>query len=514
MHIDTSELENGAVIAGDVCIVGAGAAGISMALDWIGSRHQVVLLEAGGFSYEAASQEQYRGEIIGEPYFPLHAARLRYFGGTTGHWAGYCAPFDEIDFADRDWVPDSSWPIRLDDLHPYYARANQVLELGPYDYSADYWEARDPQVRRLHLGDAFWTKMWQFSPPTRFGIVYRDRIVNARNLHLYTHAAVCELLANDDVSAIEGLRVRTLAGAEHQVTARHYVLACGAIQNARLLLASNARAAAGIGNDHDLVGRYFMEHIEIPGAGVLFEKRQSLKMYVAQPRNSGANTPARGELALVPEIQRENRILNGTASIVPGWWDGRVTSTFQENPPEELESWRAGEERGNRSDEPPPPLPEPQRAYRLFTRQEQAPNPDSRIMLGAGLDALGMPRVRLDWRLTGLDKRSIRRFYQLLGRALGRTGLGRLQLADWLIDVNDDTGWPEFLSGGWHHMGTARMHEDPRHGVVDANCKVHGIGNLHVAGSATFTTAGAPNPTLTLVALSLRLSDRIKGLMR
>lgn len=513
MHIDSSELESGSVVEGDICIIGAGAAGISMALEWIGSPRKVILLEAGGMSWEARSQDQYRGDVVGQPYFPLNAARLRYFGGTTGHWAGFCAPLDEIDFEDRDWVPNSSWPIELSDLHPFYARANKVLELGPYEYGADYWEAQDPDVRRLPLGENFWTKMWQFSPPTRFNLVYKDAIVNAGNIQLYTHATVCDIRANENLTAIDGLLVRTLEGAEHHVKAAHFVMACGAIQNARLLLASNQQARNGIGNDHDLVGRHFMEHIEVPGANLVFEKPQSLKMYAAAPRVAGALTAARGELALSRAMERINRILHGTASMEPGHWGKDIKSTFQDFTPAVLDQWRLEEERGHpRGERPPPPEPEPGREFRLKTRQEQAPNPDSRVTLGDERDELGMPRTKLNWRLTELDKRSIRRFYELLGQELGRTGLGRVQLADWLID-RDDLSWPLFLSGAWHHMGTTKMHDDPRQGVVDANCTVHGIDNLHVAGSATFASAGAPNPTLTLVALTLRLSDHIKELM-
>jgi len=510
MHIDTSELENGSSIEGDICIIGAGAAGISMALEWIDSRHKVILLEAGGMSWEAKSQEQYRGDNVGQPYFPLNAARLRQFGGTTGYWAGFCAPLDPIDFQDRDWVPNSTWPIALDDLHPFYARANKVLELGPYEYGAEYWEAQDPDVRRLPLGEKFWTKMWQFSPPTRFGLVYKDAIVNAPNVHLYTHATVCDIQANENVSAIDGLLIRTLEGAEHRVRAKHYIMACGAIQNARMLLASNKQTTNGIGNDHDLVGRHFMEHFEVPGANVIFAKQQSLKMYTAPPRITGALTSARGELALSAEVEKTNRILHGTASIEPGRWGGSIRSTFQRFTPEQLEKGRIREEQGETpADRSPPPPADPTRQFRLKTRQEQSPNPDSRIMLSDELDELGVPRTKLDWQLMELDKRSIRRFYELLGQELGRTGLGRVQIADWLMD-GDDNVWPSFLSGGWHHMGTAKMHDDPRQGVVDANCKVHGIDNLYVAGSATFASAGAPNPTLTLVALTLRLSDHIR----
>lgn len=504
------------MLEGDLCIVGAGAAGLSMALERVNSPLKVLLLEGGGFDLEPEMQDLYRGDIIGQPYFPLHAARLHYFGGTTGHWAGFCSTYDAIDFEKRSWVPHSGWPIRRDELDPFYARAQRVLELGPYEYDADDWIKRDKELAPLPLNpDVVWTKMWQFSPPTRFGNKYRDAIVNARNVHLYTHANVCEVEANDGLTAVQGLRVRTLEGKEYHARARHYVLACSTIQNARLLLASNRRATAGLGNAHDLVGRYFMEHLEMPGAELVLAKPQSarMKIYAFQY----GLTKARGEMALSAEVQREHGILNGTASLEPGALGEEVKSTFQFWTPQLVRAFMAWE-KGGRIGPPPwasterPSVPSgpppPPRFFHLATRQEQAPNPDSRVTLSAEKDALGMPRAKLDWRLTELDKRSIRTFYKLLGQEVGRSEVGRVQIRDWLL--SDDRTWPSFLSGGWHHMGTTRMHADPKQGVVDANCRVHGLGNLYVAGPAVYPTAGSANPTLTLVALSLRLSDHLK----
>ena len=145
----------------------------------------------------------------------------------------------------------------------------------------------------------------------------------------------------------------------------------------------------------------------------------------------------------------------------------------------------------------------------MQVRMEQSPNPDSRIMLSDEKDALGVRRSRLDWRLTELEKRSIRETHEIFGEEAGRKGIGRVQLSEWLL--TDDPMWPQTLGAGWHHMGTTRMHENPKKGVVDANCGVHGIANLHIAGSAVCPTAGAANPTLTLIALTLRLSDWLKG---
>ncbi len=231
-------------------------------------------------------------------------------------------------------------------------------------------------------------------------------------------------------------------------------------------------------------------------------------------------TKARGELSLSAHAQKEHAILNGTASLEPGTLDEQVKSTFQFLPPQMLEAMMEWENGGRKG---PPPLiaslpPETvaalqassaaPRTFHLMTRQEQAPNPNSRVTLSTEKDAMGMPRVRFNWQLTELDKRSIRTYYKLLGQEMGRTGVGRVQLRDWLL--SDDRTWPSFLSGGWHHMGTTRMHTDPKQGVVDANCRVHGLANLYVAGSAVYPTAGSANPTFTLVAMSLRLSDHLQ----
>src|SRR5579863_5727346 len=184
MHTDGRRLENNTLIEGDVCIVGAGAAGISMALDWDNTKYKVILLEGGGFEYDSKVQELYAGKTTGQPYFPLMSARLHYFGGTTGHWAGFCSPLEEIDFEKRDWVPHSGWPIKRRDLDPYYARAHKNLDLGPYEYQDSYWRKELTGLDDLPLNQAsVFNKMWQFSPPTRFGQKYKDTIVKAPNIH-------------------------------------------------------------------------------------------------------------------------------------------------------------------------------------------------------------------------------------------------------------------------------------------------------------------------------------------
>ncbi len=511
MHTDARTLENDALIEGDLCIVGAGAAGISMAMEWAGTSSTVILLEGGGFHYESQMQALYAGKSRGDPYqVPLEAARLHYFGGTTGHWAGWCAPMDPIDFEKRDWVPHSGWPFRKEHLDPFYERAHAYVELGPYAYDVADYEAQDPTRKRLPFDEEkIWTKMWQFSPPTRFGTRYRDAIIDAKNVHLYTYANVTEIEANESARAVTGLRTQTIDGKRHRVRARRYVLACGSIQNARLLLASNAQAPAGLGNDHDLVGRFFMEHLEMGGAQLILAKPHPLPMYAFRV---GGERPPTGELALAEQAQRKHRILNGTASLRPGTFPEEMRSFFQRFSESDPRDWIGGDEQEGEEQRPPSSWPatpgEGRRDYRLQSRAEQMPNPDSRVVLSAEKDALGVPYADLHWKLSELDKRSMRALFEMTAHEFGRTGMGRVQILDWLLE--DDTAWPSFLSGGFHHMGTTRMHEDPRQGVLDANAKVHGVGNLYVAGASAFPTSGAPNPTLTLIALSLRLSDHLK----
>lgn len=511
MHTDARSLADGTVIEADLCIVGAGAAGIALALPYIGAKRRVVLLEGGGFDLEGNVQALYRGEIVGRPYYPLEAARLHYFGGTTGHWGGYCAPLDPIDFETRDWVPHSGWPITRAQLDPFYARAHEVLDLGRYDYDVASWQRDDPTRESLPLDrTVLHEKLWQFSPPTRFGSKYRDALVNASDVHLYTHANVVEVESNESASAVEAVRVRQFDGRTMQVRARTFVLACSTMQNVRLLLASNARMPQGLGNAHDMVGRYFAEHLEMPAGTAVILRPQSLRLYAYD----FGITKVRAELRLSDAEQRARRVVNATVALDVAPEQGEARSTFEAEPPESVELFRRETRDSLTADMKATAQPydaayvRAHRRYTLTTRQEQAPNPSSRVMLSAERDALGVPRVKFDWQLSDLDRHSMYTLYQRVGREFGRHGIGRVQLRPWLRDAQG--AWPPLVSGGWHDIGATRMHADPKQGVVDAHCRVHGLGNLYLAGAGVFTTAGSANPTLTIVALALRLADHLQ----
>ena len=508
MHVDARTLDNHSTIEGDICIIGAGAAGISIALEWMFSPYKVILLEGGGFQYEDRVQELYRGKTTGQPYYPLKSARLHYFGGTTGHWGGMCSVFDPIAFQKRDWVNESGWPINQDDLMPFYERAHDNLDLGICDFNLKNWQKKDPTLVQLPLSnDVFWNKIWRYSLPTRFGSKYKDTIVNASNIHLYTYANAVDIKANENVSSVKEVTIKNYTGKTHKVVAKYFIMACCGIQNARLLLASNKQAQHGLGNDNDVVGRYFMEHAEVNSGELWLNEKSALKLYMLKPPK------VKAELAMRPKKQQEYEILNGIVSMIP-LVRGRkipplIKTWSKEDPRENLKDIANAYENAKESKLSRFLDGKMYDSFEMVTRLEQSPNPSSRVTLDTEKDELGMPRATLHWQFTPLEKHSLRKIFEVLGQQVGLAGIGRIRLLECLHDPKDES-MPENTSGGWHHMGTTRMSEDPKKGVVDANCKIHGIDNLYAAGSSCFTTGGAVNPTLTIVAISLRLSDHIK----
>ena len=220
MHIDARMIENNSLIEGDICVVGAGAAGITFALQFLNSPVKIILLEGGGFDYESKMQDLYKGKSVGLPYYTLESARLHYFGGTTGHWAGYCSEYDPIDFEKRDWIANSGWPITRKDLDPYYKRAGEILELQTAMPAQDMMNTSLKFDRKM-LRDKF----RYFSPPVRFGKKYRETIVNAPNIFLYTYANVTGIFTNENGKAVRELSIKNAEGKEHRVQAKKFILA-------------------------------------------------------------------------------------------------------------------------------------------------------------------------------------------------------------------------------------------------------------------------------------------------
>jgi len=525
MHqtLNSGDIEK--IIESDICVIGAGAAGISIAMELDKLGRSVLLLESGNFEFDQETQALNKGFSIGQAYYPLQSSRLRFFGGTTGHWTGQCSTFDDIDFEEREWVKYSGWPIKKSDLDSYYAKAHEICELQEYEYSSEYWEDKlgkkavdfDKKLAR--------TKIWQKSGPTRFGTKYRNNIIDSKNIRLITDANLTKINLTEYGNQVDNLELSTLKKKIHTVKAKTYVLACGALQNVRYLLNSNNVINKGVGNKNDLVGRFFMEHPHVDSADMVLLGNTNMNLYY----DGSLNSKAFGMFSTSESIQRKLKLQNYSARIESEGSKNLTVDQESEDVTGKLKRWESLDGRMKKVDMLRTVfgdistdwlidefvVKEKQRLtqeggkletsnYILNTRSEQAPNPDSRVDLADTTDSLGIPHTRLNWQLTESDKISILNSNLIIGKELGRLGIGRLKIGDWLL--KEKIEWPKFLGGGWHHMGTTRMHQDPKKGVVDKNCKVHDINNLFISSSSVFTTSGIANPTLTIVALSLRLA--------
>jgi len=500
----------------DLCIIGAGAAGITLACALIDTGIQVCLLESGGLENAADIQALYEGDSVSLENASPIGCRLRYFGGTTNHWEGWCAPLRNIDFEPRPWVPNSGWPIRKADLAPYYERAQEICQIGYFDFTTD--ALQDTGLRFPEFApDKAVTRHFQFSPPTRFGTVYRERLERAANVQVMLYANTIGLETDEPASEVRYVRLQTLQGRSGSVRARIVVLACGGMENARLLLLSNQVAHAGLGNSSGLVGQYFMQHIEGMVGRILASDPEKLERIYSKYVKEGVGV--RAEISLSEQAQRKHRILDSgftiDASVVRGagykslrnlWVDlkqGRWPNNFSTKLQTVLTDLGSIGDAIYKQD---------QYDVQLYVRAEQSPNAHSRISLSEDRDPFGLPKIKVDWQLSQFDKHSIIEATHRIAEELGRLQLGRIELAEWLTD--DDNTWPQPLWGGCHHMGTTRMTDDTRTGVVDRNCRLHTVTNTYVVGSSVFPTAGYVPPTLTIVALALRLADHLKQAFR
>jgi choline dehydrogenase-like flavoprotein len=513
MFVDARTVPDGSVIETEVCIIGAGAAGITIARELEERPFRVVLLESGRLTADATTQSLYAGEVAERHYFPLDAVRTRtrHFGGTTNVWTGECLPLDAEDFAEREWLSESGWPFGLDHLRPFYERAQTICQLGPFDYTTDRWRALGRRPLAFESERVVSSAM-HLSPPTRFGELYRSEIEKAATIVTYLGANVVDLETSETAQEVSAAKVACLSGNAFRVRARVFILATGGIENARLLLAANHVRKDGLGNTHDLVGRYFMEHLYLDAAATI-RVRQGTITDLYTSGVSWEPHRIRAVMKLRADVRQRERLSNYLAILEEESLGsaGTFCRSF-------LETLRRGEIPAGVTNRvrsigaaalsrlDVAGAGRPWRFLLVKNVSEQAPNPESRVVLSRDRDQLGVPRVVLRWRLSPIDRHTAHRSLGILAEELSRADVGTLRSA---LGRETDP-WPSSLRGGRHHMGTTRMHADPRRGVVDANGRVHGIANLFVAGSSVFPTSGAANPTLTIVALAVRLAEHVK----
>jgi choline dehydrogenase-like flavoprotein len=508
-------------LTADLCIVGSGAAGITVAREFLGTPHRVIMLEAGGEAIEQKYQEPYQSEVVGLKHNGIHIGRVRALGGTTTLWAGQCLPLFDIDFQKRDWVQNSGWPISRSDIAPFYPRAQAVMQLAPVTHDIATWPesaAKPPD----YSNDDIATYYSLFSPMPNFARAYSSTIVAANNIQVFTNANVVSIVASPDASSITQLETRSMDGKRVTIRARYFLICCGGIENARLLLASRSVEPSGIGNSRDVVGRYFQDH-----PGVIFPIRPRNRRLLSKLYDSFRQNDIRYciKLAAGESLQRSEHILHvGGEVFYPAQEDdpidaAKLIASAIRNPQLRPQVPRALLRIARRPDRVV------RAVYRRYVKKqvasvgssepflglsvEQQPNPASRVMLSESRDSLGIPRAVLDWKPTELEARSISVFAHTVAREWKRLGL-----ADFDPGSVPILGRERGLHGGYtdasHHIGTTRMGTDRATSVVDPRCRVHGYSNLYIAGSSVFPTGGFSNPTLTLMALALRAADEIK----
>jgi choline dehydrogenase-like flavoprotein len=533
MEIDGRGVRDDSKLEADLCIVGAGPAGLTIARALVGRSIRIVLLESGGRRPDPTVQDLCAGTTSDPTYVDPALTRRRQAGGTAQDWdtavggeigARYL-PLDAIDFESRAWVPGSGWPFDRAELDPYYDRAHEVCDLGPISYCPKDWA--DPECPLLSLdAGRIVNAIYRYGLARTFTDVHLNALCRAENIVVCLYGTVVELVTGPDTSTVTHVRVKCLGGTEFRVSARLFVLAAGGIENARVLLTSTGVCSRGLGNEYDLVGRYFMDHPRdrscalVPTDRALFDRAGFYDLHTT----SGGFVM--GRLALSAECLRQEQLLNVSATLRPrppghrsaGMRALRILrSTSLRRPFQALRRagpltiglgdvvgygyrrYLLGYEAVDVDWSGLPDKPRRFETFELLLNLEQAPDPDNRVTLGAGRDALGQPRPHVVWRWRERDQRSLDQVRRILARDLERAGIGRI------VPIPGATLDPN----AHHHLGTTRMHRDAHQGVVDENCRVHATSNVFVAGSSVFPTGGCANPTLTIVALALRLADHL-----
>jgi choline dehydrogenase-like flavoprotein len=530
--IDARKLPHGSAIETDVCIVGAGAGGLTLAGALQSSGRDVCVIEAGGLKPDEETQALHDIDCIGYPVRENYMARARYYGGTCNLWAGRAMKLARSDIEERPWLGDRApaWPISYSEMEGFYDSAAQVLRL-PNVGAAMVDDRMSADEKTLVNGEtvlpnaALWARK-----PMRFGRSYRH-LFRSDRYRLCLNANATEILLDRDGRSVESIVMKNLTGTEINVRARTFVLASGGLENARLLLASQRVSSSGIGNDHDLVGRYYMDHPRSVYGRIRLDRPVDLTTVLGIPLRDGK---VQLGLGLSEDAQRRFGVVNSYVSLEPEM--STVTEAQYRTSISVMKVLLRRGHAGGRLDwsamrlgdikdliymlTPKEILPHSvYRALILLKRRlsgnlsrgaltivnycEQLPDKESRVVLSTERDQLGMNKLALDWRVGSEVHDSIFHLHKALDKRLRESGMG-------VVETNpEDLDQVEFTDAS-HHMGTTRMSDNPNHGVVDSNCRVHGVANLYVTGSSVFPTCGNANPTWTIVALALRLGEHLK----
>ena len=462
----------------DFCVVGSGPAGMTLALELDRYGRSVILLEGGAVGMSLDSQELYKADIIGDHYVPLDAARLRYLGGTSGHWGGWCMPLTEFAFQKKPDFQDACWPIQKKDLDPFLERASSVLDV------------RLPKSDVV-LDSEFGITEFSISlSKVRFGQRYREALNSSKNITCVINANLTGLKTNSQ--RVLSVTATNFSGQSATLRAKHFILAMGGIENSRMLMWCNHQASGRLVDPRAPLGRYWMEHPSyLVGHALVDFKIPKSDYYIPQLllRFTDAVIRKLSMLECAIELQEISSVgtkglLKDLACVAPkiGEW---AASLAQKN----IVCGAA-----------------------LVAGWEQEPLWSNHVKLSeTKRDRFGVPMVELHWKKSERDRLTLQKGLTHFNDYLMTKNRGRIRAEDWVFAKD---GYPIRGDDGvsYHHMGGTRMADSVEKGVVDSNCRVYGQDNLYVAGSSVFPSGGDANPTLTIVQLSLRLAEHLRHL--
>ncbi len=546
------DVQNGGSVETDLCIIGSGPAAITIATRLAGSDRRILMLAGGGWKETAAARDLHRGGAFPPgSHEPLDENRRRQFGGATAVWGGRCIPFDAVDFENRPWIPFSGWPIGYEEMLPFFREANAICEAGDFAYDArEVFAKTAPEIVAGVDDDSLvsWP-LERWSPPTQFARRYRQTLERAGNISVWLDSHAVHLQLQPDGKRIAAVKA-TWRNVAFFVRAKNYVLATGGLENARLLLTSRDVAREGIGNHSGKLGRFYMSHLFGVHATARLENPSSM-IYSFERDRSGVY--CRRRWWLTPKSQRDLHVGNAIAFFFrPGIGTaqhrdplfsavylakfllgatrktrrGNIVAHLRENrealaehaqvlrknafglvPSLTVLAWRRFFQRRRLPFFLPP---QSSGRFHLYYQTEHLPNPDSKVILGPDVDDLGVPRLEAHIRFAGQDFQTVLELHRVMAKRLRDSGTGELEYDEDALREELSANIKNFNSSA-HQIGTTRMAASAENGVVDANCRVFGVNNLYVAGASVFPTSGHANPTLTLVALSIRLAHHLKS---
>lgn len=525
MIIDGTTATEGHVTECDILIVGSGPAGVTLAMELEKSGLRVILLESGGEDFDDRAQELNDGSLSELETTDLIAGRLRLLGGTSNHWGGHCLPLDRIDFSRPPLSGLTGWPMSYDDMRDAYIKASDYCDIGAFDYSLDSIATLDSEDLLLSKESQIETKAIRQSHPTNFGKKYINRLKLSKTVHLWLWTTAVGIEIDETGYASEVL-TRNIENTARRFTAKQVVLACGAIENARLLLANNARLNTSFGDQGGYLGTCYMDHTVGGAAFLHLDTPIAAKAYWSDlvRSNDGINLHLVWRLS-AEVLAREN--LNNTQFFLIPFSNSATSRRLKKEANEGLDGlksivkWVLGrDQRGFQLSSAYcstimnadalavhsyQKMTGAEKVDRLLLRYEaeQLPDKSSYVALSDTVDALGMPKPRLNWSPSLADRDSIVRSAIIIGQIVGASGLGRIELEKHFAQRYWDA------STAWHQLGTTRMAPGASDGVVDFDSRLHGTKNVYVTGGSVFPSGGRANPTLTIVALAVILADHL-----